>query len=104
MKILHHGAVAGVTGSCHELIIDSSSSVLVDCGLFQGAEDSRSDETEIDFPLKRVSALLVTHCHLDHVGRIPHLIAEGFKGPIYCSEATAILLPLVLDDALRMQP
>ncbi|MES9900915.1 MAG: MBL fold metallo-hydrolase [Sedimenticola sp.] len=102
MKILHHGAVTGVTGSCHELITDSSSSVLVDCGLFQGADDSRSDGAEIEFPLKRVAALLVTHCHLDHVGRIPHLIAEGFKGPIYCSEATAILLPLVLDDALRM--
>ncbi len=102
MEILHHGAVTGVTGSCHELIIDSTSSVLVDCGLFQGAEDTRSGEVEIDFPLKKVEALLVTHCHLDHVGRIPYLIAAGFKGPIYCSEATAILLPLVLDDALRM--
>ncbi len=102
MDILHHGAVTGVTGSCHELVIDSSSSVLVDCGLFQGNEKSRDGEAEIEFPLERVSALLITHCHLDHVGRIPHLIAAGFKGSIYCSEATAILLPLVLDDALRM--
>ncbi|MES9898854.1 MAG: MBL fold metallo-hydrolase [Sedimenticola sp.] len=102
MDILHHGAISGVTGSCHELIIDSANSVLVDCGMFQGAEDYRNGREEIDFPVERVAALLVTHCHLDHVGRIPHLIAAGFKGSIYCSEATAILLPLVLDDALRM--
>ena len=105
MQIIHHGAISGVTGSCHELILGERNSVLVDCGLFQGAEVSgaaSSRHLEIDFPVGQVRALLVTHCHIDHVGRIPYLIAAGFDGPIYCSEATALLLPLVLEDALKM--
>jgi len=102
---LHHGAATGVTGSCHELVLDSEYSVLIDCGLFQGAEASGTKSeinTKIDFPVKRVQALLVTHCHIDHVGRIPHLLAAGFDGPIYCTEPTAVLLPLVLEDAVKI--
>ncbi|MBU1060282.1 MAG: MBL fold metallo-hydrolase [Proteobacteria bacterium] len=104
MKIIHHGAVNGVTGSCHELIIDSQNSVLVDCGLFQGTEtDSRhSSGPEIDFSLKKVKALVLTHVHIDHCGRIPYLLAAGFKGPIYCSRPSAKLLPLVMADALKV--
>ncbi len=106
MEILHHGAVNGVTGSCHELLIGGTDSVLVDCGLFQGT-DLPDDSTtgvplDIGFPVDRIRALLVTHTHIDHVGRIPHLMAAGFRGPIYCSEPTAILLPLMLEDVLRM--
>ncbi len=105
-KIQHHGAVNGVTGSCHELQIDADNSVLIDCGLFQGAESSgrgsSSDHLEIEFPLQQIQALLVTHCHIDHVGRIPYLLAAGFEGPIYCSEPTAVLLPLVLEDAVKI--
>ncbi len=105
-QILHHGAVAGVTGSCHELKINRAHSVLIDCGLFQGAETSPNgsgnSRLEIDFPIEAVQALLVTHCHIDHVGRIPYLLAAGFKGPIYCSVPTAELLPLVLEDAVEI--
>ena len=108
VKISHHGAVNGVTGSCHELTLDSGASLLIDCGLFQGAEsmDREADSvfvtTQIDFDIAPVKALLVTHCHIDHVGRIPYLIAAGFRGPIYATEATAKLLPLVLEDALKV--
>ncbi len=105
-KIQHHGAVNGVTGSCHELKVDVDNSVLIDCGLFQGAENSgrgsSSDNLEIEFPIEHIQALLVTHCHIDHVGRIPYLLAAGFDGPIYCSEPTAVLLPLVLEDAVKI--
>jgi metallo-beta-lactamase family protein len=105
-KIVHHGAVNGVTGSCHELLIDSSHSVLIDCGLFQGAETSAKgsnfDQLKIGFPVQPIQALLVTHCHIDHVGRIPYLLAAGFDGPIFCSEPTAVLLPLVLEDAVKI--
>ncbi|MCP4629200.1 MAG: MBL fold metallo-hydrolase [bacterium] len=101
MEIIHHGAAGGVTGSCHELIIDDETSLLVDCGLFQGDEPG-SGKPEIDFSIKRVRALLVTHCHIDHAGRIPYLLMAGFQGPIYCSEPTAKLLPLVLEDALKI--
>ncbi len=108
-EIVHHGATDGVTGSCHELRLASGDSVLVDCGLFQGAE-SLDRETgnedfnrkQIDFALEGVRALVVTHCHIDHVGRIPYLLAAGFEGPIYATEATAHLLPLVIEDAIKV--
>lgn len=106
MHILHHGATRGVTGSCHQLQGDANNSILIDCGLFQGAETSGSGRgesaLEIEFPLDTVQALIVTHVHIDHVGRIPYLLAKGFKGPIYCTKASAILLPLVLEDALKV--
>lgn len=113
-EILHHGAVNGVTGSCHQLRLDSGESVLIDCGLFQGDEagadrfnssSAHSDELaqkQIDFSLVGIKALLVTHCHIDHVGRIPYLLAAGFDGPIYATEATAHLLPLVIEDAIKV--
>ena len=114
--VLHHGAVNGVTGSCHELQYKNphniKESILIDCGLFQGIEaelePSDSDAadsllgTQIPFEINHVKALVVTHVHIDHVGRIPHLLAKGFKGPIYCSEPSAILLPLVLEDAIKV--
>ncbi len=106
LTFTHHGAIHGVTGSCHRLTLPDGQSVLVDCGLFQGAETSPegagANRLEIDFPLDRVRALVVTHVHIDHVGRIPYLLAAGFKGPIYCSQASAQLLPLVLEDALEV--
>lgn len=104
-QIKHHGAVNGVTGSCHELSIDDAG-LLIDCGLFQGAEASGkgagANSLEIDFPIDTIKALVVTHVHIDHVGRIPYLLAAGFKGPIYCSIPSATLLPLVLEDAIKI--
>jgi len=106
INIRHHGAVNGVTGSCHELVLDEKNSVLIDCGLFQGAETSSdgaaAEHLTIEFPIENVRALLVTHCHIDHVGRIPYLLAAGFNGPIICSKPTAMLLPLVLEDAIKI--
>jgi len=105
VKIIHHGAVNGVTGSCHQLVINTATSILVDCGLFQGAEvsgKSASAGLTIDFDVSNITALIVTHCHIDHVGRIPYLLAAGFTGPIFCTDATASLLPLVIEDALKV--
>ncbi len=104
MYIQHHGAVNGVTGSCHQLHIDSNNSVLIDCGLFQGNEglEQGEQQLEIKFDISTVKALIVTHCHIDHVGRIPYLLAAGFNGPIYATTATANLLPLVIEDALKV--
>ncbi|MCA9193312.1 MAG: MBL fold metallo-hydrolase [Planctomycetales bacterium] len=102
MQVIHHGALDGVTGSCHQLIFSKGRSWLVDCGMFQGADAKNRNQEIIEFPLADVQALVVTHIHLDHVGRIPYLIAAGFKGPIYCSPPTARLLPLMLEDALRV--
>ena len=105
LNIKHHGAVQGVTGSCHELFIDDDHSILIDCGLFQGAETSGSTSANtlaIEFDLSAVQALFITHVHIDHVGRLPYLLAAGFRGPIYCSKASAVLLPLVIEDALKV--
>ncbi|MGX9460139.1 MBL fold metallo-hydrolase RNA specificity domain-containing protein [Shewanella sp. A14] len=109
MQIIHHGAVNGVTGSCHQLDVNNhsqhASSYLIDCGLFQGAETagkSSADQLQIDFPIDNIKALIITHCHIDHVGRIPYLLAAGFEQPIYATTATAALLPLVIEDALKV--
>jgi len=105
MRILHHGAVNGVTGSCHQLYMNDYNSVLIDCGLFQGSEaagNNNKDQLGIAFNVRTIKALIVTHCHIDHVGRIPYLLAAGYTGPIYATEATAALLPLVIEDALKV--
>lgn len=105
--IEHHGASEGVTGSCHQLHMDATSSLLVDCGLFQGSETSAdgrasAGQLAIEFALQTVKVLVVTHVHIDHAGRLPYLLAAGFKGSILCSEASAKLLPIVLDDAFKL--
>ncbi len=105
--IEHHGAQDGVTGSCHQLHMDAANSLLVDCGLFQGNEASvdgcsGAGRLAIEFSPATIKALVVTHVHIDHVGRIPYLLAAGFKGPILCSEPSAKLLPIVLEDAFKL--
>lgn len=110
-RLIHHGGATGVTGSCHQLFFEAERtgaarprSLLVDCGLFQGrdqAEDAFA-QLQVRFDLSGVCALLVTHVHIDHVGRLPYLLAAGFGGPIVCTRASAQLLPLVLEDALKV--
>lgn len=105
--IEHHGAKDGVTGSCHQLHMNASTSVLIDCGLFQGNDASLpggagEGQLAIEFPLDTIKTLIVTHVHIDHVGRIPYLLAAGFEGPILCSEPSAKLLPIALEDAFKL--
>jgi metallo-beta-lactamase family protein len=102
MKLLHHGAHEGVTGSCHQLSWKKGKSLLVDCGIFQGDEALKNPNPEINFSLQGIECLLLTHVHIDHVGRVPYLLAAGFDKPIYCSGPTARLLPLVMEDSLRI--
>ena len=101
--IEHHGATQGVTGSCHQLWLSAKDSLLIDCGLFQGVESSvqgaGAHSLAIEFKLDSVKALIATHVHIDHIGRLPWLIAAGFKGPVYCTEPSAMLMPTVLEDA-----
>lgn len=99
----HHGGARSVTGSCHQLHLDPTTSLLIDCGLEQGREAPVGAEfASIGFDIAGIEALIITHVHLDHVGRIPALLAAGFRGPILCSEPSAKLLPLVLEDAYKL--
>lgn len=102
MKLVHHGAHEGVTGSCHQLFWNDQQSLLVDCGIFQGDEAKKHPNPEINFAIDGIEAMLLTHVHIDHVGRVPYLLAAGFDKPIYCSVPTARLLPLVMEDALKI--
>lgn len=113
-QFIHHGAVDGVTGSCHRFVASEACHYLIDCGLFQGDElggeggedgergESSLQKHQIEFDLTYVKALIVTHVHIDHIGRLPYLMAAGFKWPIYCSYPSAKLLPLVIEDALKI--
>lgn len=104
--IQHHGAVDGVTGSCHQLWLTPGDSVLVDCGLFQGAEASARgagvDSLAIEFALDSVRALVATHVHIDHIGRLPWLIAAGFDQKVHCTKPSSLLMPTVLEDAFMV--
>jgi len=104
--IQHHGAVDGVTGSCHQLWLTANDSLLIDCGLFQGAEASDrgagADALAIEFALDSVRALIATHVHIDHIGRLPWLIAAGFKQKVHCTEPSRLLMPTVLEDAFMV--
>ncbi|EGR2692653.1 MBL fold metallo-hydrolase RNA specificity domain-containing protein [Vibrio parahaemolyticus] len=105
MKVLHHGGKDTVTGSCHELQLERGS-ILVDCGLFQGKDallGRQNRSLTIEFSLTKVKALVLTHAHIDHIGRLPWLLAAGFRGKIYCTRATAELVPLMLADGLKLQ-
>ncbi|MCX2816099.1 MULTISPECIES: MBL fold metallo-hydrolase RNA specificity domain-containing protein [Pseudomonas] len=102
-SLSHHGGTRGVTGSCHQLHLGPSTSLLVDCGLEQGSDAPPGAESApLGFDIQGIQALVITHVHLDHVGRIPALLAAGYRGPILCSEPSARLLPLVLEDAYKL--
>ena len=99
MQVIHHGGKNTVTGSCHELRVEDQA-ILIDCGLFQGA-DTRP--LEVEFETQHLNALLLTHSHIDHIGRIPWLLATGFNQPIICTKATAAIAPLMIEDGLKLQ-
>src|SRR6516165_7190803 len=104
MKITVHGAGGGeVTGSAY-LVQTREANVLVDCGLFQGA---RKIENYNRIPKKgafaRLNAVILTHAHLDHTGRLPLLTRAGYRGPIYATPATTELADLILRDSAHLQ-
>ena len=103
MKIIPHGAALEVTGSCHELHIETSEGpkrVLLDCGIFQGnRKESALKNAEFTFDPHTIDAVLLTHAHQDHVGRIPLLYKEGYRGPVYCTFASVDLAEVMLQDA-----
>jgi metallo-beta-lactamase family protein len=103
MKLSFHGADRGVTGSCH-LIEAAGKRILVDCGMFQGGADERAaNRKDFGFDPRGIDIVVLTHAHLDHCGRIPLLVKQGFRGEIVCTPPTKELAQLVLLDAARLQ-
>ncbi|MER3450781.1 MAG: MBL fold metallo-hydrolase [Thermus sp.] len=100
MRITPYGASRTVTGSCH-LLEGGGARVLLDCGMYQGAEEERNLEA-FGFDPKGLDAVLVSHAHLDHVGRLPKLFREGYQGPVYATQATILLMEIILEDALKL--
>ncbi|MDY6037450.1 MAG: MBL fold metallo-hydrolase [Eubacterium sp.] len=99
MKIKFCGASTGVTGSCH-LLSSGSHKVLLDCGQFQGgkAQDALNYE-RFPFDATEIECVVLSHAHIDHCGRLPLLVKRGFEGKIYCTDATADLLSVMLRDS-----
>jgi metallo-beta-lactamase family protein len=100
--IKFYGAAGEVTGSNH-LVTTDKYQYVVDCGLFQGADSfTEHNEKPFAFDPKAVDAVIITHAHLDHIGRLPKLVKEGFRGPIYATRPTIELMALTLKDAVHL--
>lgn len=103
MKITFLGANREVTGSCYRLENNSKHQILIDCGLFQGAGlNTVRKNTRLHFNPLAIDAVLITHTHLDHIGRLPILVQNGFRRPIYVTPPTADLARLILEDNYKI--
>lgn len=103
MKISFHGAARSVTGSRH-LVQSGGTSVLLDCGLFQGRrEESDRRNRDLGFDPKSVHAVLLSHAHIDHSGALPALAKRGFSGKVHATGATADLTEMMLEDSAHIQ-
>ncbi len=101
--ILFHGATGEVTGSMHMVRVDDQW-VALDCGLYQGRRaESEAKNREWPVPPKDIAAVVLSHAHIDHSGRLPRLVKDGFDGVIYCTHATRDLLSIMLPDSAHIQ-
>jgi len=104
MKIKFCGAAREVTGSAHLLTLDSGYQILLDCGLYQGHSDEMENfNNQWLFDPSSVDCLILSHAHIDHSGRIPKLVKDGFNGDIYCTHATRSLCAIMLLDSAKIQ-
>ncbi|MGV8921836.1 MAG: MBL fold metallo-hydrolase RNA specificity domain-containing protein [Thermomonas sp.] len=99
MRVHFHGAAGEVTGSMH-LVEVAGKRVLLDCGMCQGsAEMEASNADPFPFEVASIDAVVLSHAHIDHIGRVPLLVKRGYRGPIFTQQATADLLPIMLLDS-----
>ena len=99
MQLTFLGATGTVTGSKY-LLREGGSSVLVDCGLFQGYKDLRlRNWSPLPVPPASIDAVILTHAHLDHSGYLPLLARSGFRGKVYCTDGTYDLCKILLPDS-----
>lgn len=104
MIVKFWGAAQTVTGSMHLLHLDNGTKVLLDCGLYQGAEQFADDfNRSFPTPPEEIDYLILSHAHIDHCGNIPQLVKAGFSGRIYCTHATYDLASIMLQDSAKIQ-
>jgi metallo-beta-lactamase family protein len=112
MKIKFCGGAREVTGSCHLLQLNDGTRILLDCGLYQGGDDDgRAGEQHSMkgfnekwlFDPAEVDVLILSHAHIDHTGRVPKLVADGFRGKIFATHATRDLCAIMLLDSAKIQ-
>ena len=101
MKLTSAGAARTVTGSCHLLEVGGTR-ILIDCGLFQGQVSSLNREP-FPFDPRTLDAVLLTHGHLDHAGRLPLLVRAGYRGPIHAIRSTRAITEIILRDSAKIQ-
>lgn len=103
MKLTFWGAAQTVTGSMHQLDADGRR-YLLDCGMYQGHRKQAEDRNRhFPFPVESISAVILSHAHIDHSGNLPLLVKNGFSGPIYATPATIDLAHAMLLDTARIQ-
>ncbi len=104
MNIKFCGADRQVTGSSHLIILDNGFKILLDCGLFQGSyQHDLISNGEFLFKPSEIDCVVLSHAHIDHSGRLPKLVRDGFKGPIHATHATRSLCTIMLLDAAFIQ-
>ncbi len=104
MKVKFCGAARQVTGSAHLITLDDGFKILLDCGLYQGNDDEMEDfNSTWKFNPNEINCVILSHSHIDHCGRLPKLIKDGYKGPIYSTHATRSLCAIMLLDSAFIQ-
>lgn len=104
MTITFCGAAQEVTGSCHLLTLDNGFKILLDCGLYQGKDDDMAKfNEEWLFRPSDIDVVILSHAHIDHTGRLPKLVKDGFNGTIHCTHATRSLCSIMLLDSAKIQ-
>lgn len=103
MKLICHGAAREVTGTCHELQVGDKR-ILLDCGLFQGHRREAAQKNSVfNFDPRHIDAVVLSHAHMDHAGRIPLLWKKGYRGKVHCTYATSDLSAAMLKDGGYIQ-
>ena len=103
MHVTFSGAAREVTGSCHLLTVGPHT-IALDCGMFQGRRsESREKNARLPFPPEQLSAIVLSHAHIDHAGRLPLLTSRGFTGTIWATPATRDLCAIMLADSAHIQ-